>query len=84
MRLLYIKRYRNYVNPKRVAEDVDPYGLVRHFYAETIIIPPREFHSRLSKFLESKTFLQKGFGRRRQPKKAKKDPPEWEGQNFKN
>ena len=33
MRLLYIKRYCNYVHPKRVAEDVDPYGLVRYFYA---------------------------------------------------
>ena len=31
MRLLYIKRFRNYVHPKRVAEDVDPYGLERHF-----------------------------------------------------
>ena len=31
MRLLYIKRYRNYVHPKRVAGDVDPYGIVRHF-----------------------------------------------------
>ena len=47
-----IIRCRINVHPKRVAEDVDPYGIVRYFYAETLIIPPREFHSRQSKLLK--------------------------------